>query len=98
MSQRWNSRRLTPSPNNITNFENSIANKLQNSKLIERSSTMSLFEIQTEFISILNNKTTNVAEKTKIKYINQCENITNLTKMYYFLTNLLLKSDGLGIN
>jgi len=98
MSQRWNSRRLTPPPKNITNFENSIANKLQNSKLIERSSSMTLYEIQTEFISILNDKTTYVAEKTKIKYINQCESIKNITQMYYFLTNLLLKSDGLGIN
>ncbi len=98
MSQRWNSRKISPEPRNITQIENTIANKLQNSHLIERCSSMELQEIKLEFLSILNDKTTVVKESTRQKYIYDCEKINNITYMYYFLTNFLLKADGLGIN
>lgn len=97
-TQRWNSRKLTAAPDNITDIKNTIANKLQESKLISEMEILELDAIKSKFISILNEKTTRVAPKTKRKYLQDVEKISNKSRMQYFLINFQLKADGLGIN
>ena len=97
-TQRWNSRKLSATPENITAINNTIANKLEKSHLIAEMNTMTLDDIKNKFIEILNQKDTRVANKTRQKYLNDVNSINNKNRMYYFLINFQLKADGLGIN
>lgn len=97
-TQRWNSRKLNSEPKNVTQIENTVAYKIQESKLIERMNDMTLTDIKTEFLNILSAKSTKIAKHTKVKYEMDCESKRSKTQLLYFLTNFLLKADGLGIN
>lgn len=97
-TSRWNSRDACPTPKNITAIKDTVANKLQDSTLIHRMDKMNLNEIKKEFINILSDESTKISKHTKIKYKSDCEKQYSKTKMCYFLTNFLLKADGLGIN
>ena len=97
-TKKWNSRKLCPIAKNVTQIENTVANKLEESKLIERMSHMSLLEIKNQFIDILNMKDTKIAKETRNKYMLDVEKINNSTTMYYFLINFQLAADGLGLH
>lgn len=97
-TQRWNSRKLKAEPKSITEIENTVAYKIQETKLIERMNDMQLVDIKKEFLNILSADDTKISKHTKNKYVMDCESKRSKTQMIYFLTNFLLKADGLGIN
>ena len=94
---RWDSRKLSAAPKNITQIENTVANKLQESKLIERMQTMEIVDIKQEFADILNSKTTKIKASTRRGYLNDLERIKGRNELQYFLVNFQLKADGLSI-
>lgn len=94
---RWDSRKLSSAPKNITAIENTVANKLQESKLIERMQTMEISDIKREFSEILNAKTTKIKPTTRRGYLNDLERISSRNELQYFLVNFQLKADGLSI-
>jgi len=79
----------------ITETKNTIANKIYESKLIERMDLMNVDEIRSEFISILNDKKTSVKESTKNGWIDRTYQNKSKFKLMQMIANLHLAADGL---
>jgi hypothetical protein len=95
---RWNARKLEDARKNVTAIENTVANKLQESKLIERMESMQIEDIKTEFADILNSKTTKIKSTTRRKYLNDLENTKGRADLQWFIVNFQLAGDGLALH